>query len=259
VPAKSNIERVAEEGFTLAGPYYNQNWQDLRFVHEAAAEGFKFTYQLRPHPSLVGISLGDRPAAIAALTDAVIAANVRTQVEAIMDDPLTGTNPTEIQRVIRHDVYLAMVRGIDSLNIFSMFENRPNLTTHNEQFEAYGSVADDLTGSLNLQKAFLFGEARNDLAISVVGGDDTFQYTHTDGSTFEFPTLNYLNAAVGSERYLILVNSTEAPMQVSIAGLPSEYIVDNLFAGSSATQTSPTMSITLDTLGVTALRLRQAT
>ncbi len=378
-PSKSNIERVAEEGFTLAGPYYNPDWEGFQFVYEAAAEGLKFTYQLRQHPSLTGIGFDGRPAAIALLSDQEIADYVRQQVEAVIDDPvanatvarwsllpeelrywiedeirylrvasetirqvelergqeqrplwmyeannrtteqliitgefqdittkgsylttrddrgpqragwatwsfdqiinaatqlgntpqavlqlfedftdpLTGTNPTEIERVIRHDTYLALVKGIESLNVFSGFENRPNLTTQNEQFEAYGSVANDLTGELNLQEAFLFGEDRDDLTIAVENGDSTFTYVHDDGSTFEFPTLNYLNTAVGDERYLILVNSTESTMEVSIAGLPGEYVVENLFTGTTTTETAQTMSVTLDKLGVVALKLRQ--
>ena len=380
MPTKSNDERVAEEGFNLVGTNYNQDWEDLRFAHQAASQGLKLTYQIRRHPSLVGVSYADRPAAIGLLTDQQIADYVRLQVEAVIDDavanatvarwslnpeelrywnvdemrylqvvsetirqvetekgeehrpfwmyqannrtadqlaitgqhqdiisrgvyqttrytrgtqragwamwgydqitaaaeqldntpqavlqlyedftdPLTGTDPIEIERVIRNDVYLALVRGIDSFNVFSMFENRPNLTTHNEQFEAYGSVAKELTGELDLQKTFLFGEERDDLAIEVTSGPKTFEYTHTDGTKMSFPTLNYLNASYGGERYLILVNSTEAPMQVSIEGLPEQTLINNLFTGTSESHTTTAMTVTLEKLGVIALKIDQS-
>lgn len=378
VPTKTNIERVAEEGFTLVGPYYHQDWQDLRFVYQAAASGLKFTFQLREHPTLVGLPIADRNAAIAALSDADIAGYVRTQVEAIVNDnvasdtvarwsilpeelrywdaqdlrylqvvndtvkqveleheqtnrplwlyqanhrsadqlaitgefqdiiskgtylttrnprgaqrvgfamwsfeqitsaaasldavpqaivqlyedftdPLTGTVEDEIRRVLRHDTYLALVRGVDSLNIFSMWENRPNLTTHNQQFEAYGSVAQELTGQLDLQNVFLFGETRDDLTISVVNSPATFTYTHTDNSLHVYPTLNSLNVALGDQRYVVLVNSTESPMDVLVAGLPDSYIADDLFVGTSTPGSSTTVTYTLDKLGVKVIRYR---
>lgn len=363
------------------GPYYHQNWQDLRYVYEAAAAGLKFTYQLREHPSLVGVALADRHPAIATLSDTDIASYVRLQVESILSDPLasdtvarwsvlpeelrywssedlrylrivnetvklvetefgqtnrplwlyqanhrtseqlaipgeyqdaitkgtylttrnprgtqragyamwsfdqiasaagqlgvlpqavlqlyenfsdplTGTSAEEIRRVLRHDTYLALVRGIDSLNVFSMWENRPGLTTHNEQFEAYGSVAQELTGPLDLQKVFLFGELRDDLDIAIVDGAATFNYTHTDGSEHEFPTLNTLNVALGDQRYVVLVNSTESIMQVRVTGLPAHYVADDLFAGTSTPGSAQSAFFTLDKLGVKVLRYREPT
>ncbi len=377
---KTNMQRVMEEGFTMAGPYYHRDWQGLEFVHQAAEHNLKFTYQLRPHPSLDGLPLSSRRDAIATLSDADIAAVVREQVEAVIDDPvanatvarwaitpeeirhwvdqdlryleiavdtlrqvetergvaprpvwnyqsgirtaeqliitnarldvvakgtylttlhdrgpqrsgraiwsydqvveaamhldatpqnifqlfedftdpLTGTNATEIRRVIRNDVYLALVRGIESLNVFSMFENRPSLTTHNEQFEAYGSVARDLTGELGLQEAFLFGERKDDLDIRPTNFDDTFTYTHTDGSTFEYNTLQAANIALGTNRYVVLVNTTESTMNVAIEGLPADYEVVDLFANLSGTSTGATYSTSLPALGVKVLKFSRA-
>ena len=104
VPTKSNVERVAEEGFNLVGPNYNQDWEDLRFAHQAASQGLKLTYQIRRHPSLVGVSYADRPAAIGLLTDQQIADYVRLQVEAVIDDAVANAtvarwslNPEELR------------------------------------------------------------------------------------------------------------------------------------------------------------------
>lgn len=375
-PSKSNHERVVEQGFTLAGPYYDYDWQGLEYVHQAAEAGLKFTYQLRSHESLQGIPLEQRTSAIAALSDAQIAGVAREQVEAVLDDPVanatvarwatmpeeirywvaedlrhqqitidtirqieiergalsrpiwsyqanhrtanqlvitggdldiitkgsylttrddrgpqragraiwnydqiltaaetldatpqvifqlyedftdpqTGTDATEIERVLRHDVYLALVKGVTSLNVFSMFENRPNLTTHNEQFEAYGSVATDLTGPLNLQEVFLSGEHRDDLTIRPTDAPKTFAYTDIYDGSHVYPTLHWLSVAEGDARYVVLVNSTESPMTVEIDGLPSQYVVADLFEGSSQNATSAMHAVSLDVLGVKALR-----
>lgn len=375
-PSKSNHQRAVEEGFTLAGPYYDYDWQGLEYIHQAADAGLKFTYQLRTHESLQGIPLQQRTSAIAALSDAQIASVAREQVEAVLDDPVanatvarwattpeeirywvaedlrhqkitvetirqvetergiesrpvwsyqanhrtadqlvttgegldiitkgsylttrddrgpqragraiwnydqiliaaeqldatpqaifqlyedftdpkTGTDAVEIERVIRHDVYLSLVKGVTSLNVFSMFENRPNLTTHNEQFEAYGSVASDLTGPLNLQEVFLAGERRDDLTIRPIDVPETFAYTDIYNGSHLYPTLHAANLAEGDARYVVLVNSTESPMTVEIEGLPSNFEVADLFAGSTQSGTGSTYTVSLDVLGVKALR-----
>src|SRR5690606_28968964 len=67
-PTKSNMERVAEEGFNLVGPYNSKNWQtDLPLIHQASDLGLDFIYMVRQHPSLVGVSFDNRAEAISLL------------------------------------------------------------------------------------------------------------------------------------------------------------------------------------------------
>jgi hypothetical protein len=376
-PQLTNMQRVAQGGFTLVGPYYDVDWRDFRPIYAAANAGLKFTFQLRPPAALANVSVDARPAAIARLTDAQIAANIREQVLAVLGDPIasstvarwslnpeelrywkqeemrylnvvsntiraveaergathrpswmyepnhrpadgltktgvyqdivckgvyltklprgpnrsaqamwsytqiisaakrlktlpqavlqlsedfadprTATNPAEIRRVLRHDAYLGLVMGIKSFNVWSMTETRPKLTTHNEQFQAYGSVAQDLTGALDLQQPFLFGKVRDDLQIEIMKGAKVFDYTDRFGERFKFDTLHSLNTMVGADRYLFLVNSTEQPMDLSITGLPSSFLLDDLFAGTTTAITRPVLKHRLDVLGVSALRFR---
>ncbi len=376
-PRLSNMARVAQNGFTLAGPYYGDNWSDFSPIYSAANENLKFIFQIRPPASLSGVSIGDRPTALASLSDAEIAASVREQVAAVLSDPIardtvarwslgveevrywyapelrylkiasetvravekqfnaphepfsmyepenrdaaalkktgkyqdivskgtyltsyargpereghaiwsysqivsaakslktlpqavlqlsqdftdpkTGNNAEEIRRVIRNDAYLGLVMGIKSFDVWSMYENRPNLTTHNEQFQAYASVAQDLTGDLDLQKVFLFGEARSDLKIKTTSSLKQFQYVDDSGKKYKYDTLHTFDAEVGSDRYLFLVNSTEQPMDVSIGGLPSSFLMDDLFAGTTTDVHQTSITQHLDVLGVTALRFR---
>jgi hypothetical protein len=176
------------------------------------------------------------------------------QLSQDFTDPTTGNDPAEIRRVIRNDAYLGLVMGIKSFDIWSMSENRPNFNTHNDQFLAYASVAKDLTGDLDLQKVFLFGEQRTDVKFQITSGTKQFPFTDVNGAKFKFDTLHTFDAAYGSDRYLFMVNSTEQPMGISVSGLPSNYIMDNLFAQTSAVMNQASISLTLDKLGVAALR-----
>ena len=379
-PSKTNMQRAADEGFTIAGPYYHRNWRDHQFIYEAASHDLRFTYQLRSHPDLVGVSLAERSSVIASLTDAQIAEHARIQLENIFNDPvandtvarwslqpdelrywypqemrylrvisetirevelehnlphrpfwmyepnnrttdalvltgqyqdivskgsyittrfdrgdqrsgwamwsfnqivdaaetlgnspeavfqlsedftdpLTGTDPIEIRRVLRHDVYLSLVMGIKGVDIWSMFEDRPNLTTGNDQFEAYGSVAADLTGPLNLGNVVLFGQPRDDLTVSVTQGQTLINYTHTDNTQMVFDAVNVLNVAYGDERYLIVVNSAESAVDIEIRGLPDEYIAEDLLEETTWVGNSETRQLRMDPLGVHVLRIRQS-
>jgi hypothetical protein len=362
----------------MAGPYYGMNWQDFRPIYDANAQGMQFTFQIRPEKSLHGVHVDDRPAAIKKLTDAAIAASVREQVTAVINDPianqtvsrwtlgteelrhwkkdemrylevaskairdtetalgvahrpmwmyepnhrtaselkktgkyqdittkgvyltniprgpqragtaiwgyeqiasaakslkttpqavlqlsqdfpdsLTAGNPAEIRRVLRHDMYLGLVMGMKGFNIFSMHETRPNLTTHNEQFLGYASVAEDLTGDLNLQDVFLYGESRSDLKIKLASGASSLSFKDPNGKNHKADSLHYLNTAFGSDRYLFLVNSLETPMAVNISGLPASYLMDDIFAGTTTAMSQTSFNYRLDVLGVAAFRFHQ--
>jgi hypothetical protein len=377
-PSITNMARAAQAGFNLAGPYYGLNWQDFGLIYAAHDQGMQFTFQIRPEKSLQGLHVDDRPAAIKNLTDAAIAASVREQVSAVINDPianqtvsrwtlgteelrhwkkdemrylkvaseairdaesalgvahrpmwmyepnhrtaselkktgkyqdvtskgiyltniargpqrsgtaiwgyeqiasaakslkttpqavlqlsqdfpdpLTANNPDEIRRVLRHDMYLGLVMGMKGFNIWSMSENRPNLTTFNEQFAGYASVAEDLTGDLNLQDVFLYGEPRRDLKIKITSGAKSISFKNPNGNKSKVDSLHYLNTAFGSDRYLFLVNSLETPMDVNISGLPSSFLMDDIFAGTTTAMTQTSFNHRLDVLGVAAFRFHQ--
>lgn len=383
VPELSNMARIARQGFTIAGPYYEADWRDFQYAREAAREGIKFTYQIRPHSRLIGVSVADRPAVIESLTDAQIQASVRQQVltnladpevgpaiarwslkpeelrywyeqemrylrlteQAIrqaehaigaarrpfwmyepnhrhaaalhatgqhqdligkgtylttrsadhdqrvgfalwsfdqittaaaglnktpqgvfqlfedFEDPAINGNPQAIQRTIRHDVYLGLVSGLKGVQVFSMWEHRPNLTTHNEQFEAYGSVATDLTGDLNLQRPLLFGERRQGIDFNVLAGDRWIDYTHTDDARHRYESLSTLDVSIDGSRYVFMVNSGKQPMQIELDGLPLLSVADDLLSpeGQIIRIANRRLRVDLEPLGVKVLRFRPLT
>jgi hypothetical protein len=169
-------------------------------------------------------------------------------------DPKTLDNPTEIRRLIRHDVYLGLALGLKSLNVFSMYENRPNFTTHDMQFQAYGSVAQDLTGDLDLQTLILSGEQHNTLKITTAQAMPTVDYTDFYGDDFTFDTLHSYEAKLGDDLFLLLVNSNEAVLDLNISGFEGTFTVDDLFAGTSTVIDSTSLNWQLDGLGVSMLK-----
>jgi hypothetical protein len=179
------------------------------------------------------------------------------QLSQDFPDTLTADNPDEIRRVLRHDMYLGLVMGMKGFNIWSMSENRSNLTTFNEQFSGYASVAEDLTGDLNLQDVFLYGESRSDLKIKITSGAKSISFKNPNGNKSKVDSLHYLNTAFGSDRYLFLVNSLETPMDVNISGLPSSFLMDDILAGTTTAMSQTSFNYRLDVLGVAAFRFRQ--
>jgi len=173
-----------------------------------------------------------------------------------LPDP-QSRDPAAIRQLLRHDVYLGLVLGIKSINIWSMLE-RPGLTTHEEQFTAYASVAADLNGPLDLQKVFLFGQRRSDLTVTLLSGQPTtLPWTDWWGGVHEYDSVSFLEAAYGHDRYLFIVNSTEEPVEIAVSGLPTDddFRIESLFDESVPAVTGGCFQLVLEPLEVKAFRM----
>ena len=123
---------------------------------------------------------------------------------------------------VRHDVYAALVAGARGVVVFSAARRR-NFTAHEAYMQAYLDVHRELCGEMNLGQVFLFGQRRGDLEVHVTDGPQSVKMVYPSGSvreSIEYPSVSFLNAAYGSERYVILVNSAEEPVEAMVVGLP---------------------------------------
>ncbi len=86
-----------------------------------------------------------------------------------------------LQRLIRHDAFLAFTLGVRGLQIWSMHESRPGLTTHAEQFDAYASVVS------NLEKPLISRDSRPSSGIEEDPGVASAPLTLSDVILFGTP------------------------------------------------------------------------
>ncbi len=122
----------------------------------------------------------------------------------------------------RHDTYLAIASGAKGVMVFSL-RKRPSLppAAWEAYYEAYTRAARELLGPFG--QAVLFGEKRADITVDHVSGPEELELLFPSGGVKEpirYPSVSHLNLAYGNERYLLLVNSANEPVEVAVGALP---------------------------------------
>jgi|GEM_PF-3356002 len=153
-----------------------------------------------------------------------------------------------LRTLIRHDMWLPLARGAKAIQIWSMEEKREDLTTHREQFDAYTSVAQEITGKKGLQTPLLFGAQRTDINAEILSGPTSIQANEEEpmakpkaaDAPFlrdifgrSWPSVTLSNLALSGSRTLVLVNSSKEPVRVGLAGIPAGLLCTDLVGGSA--------------------------
>ncbi len=134
----------------------------------------------------------------------------------------TDEDLPKIPAWVRHDVYLSLVSGAKGVMVFST-RRRPNFPARQAYYDAYAKVAGELLGSSDLGKLFLFGEVRKDVVVDVTDGPEELELLYPSGGVKEplrYPSISFADLALGKDRYLVLVNSADAPVETSVGGMP---------------------------------------
>ena len=163
--------------------------------------------------------------------------NMERAVEAIHETTAQSTpvatlvqmparDAAELQRFVRHDLYLSFLTGAKGVI---------SLPSANEQkgafLDAVLAIAEELLGEKEIGPVLLFGEPREDLQVDVVDGPTELETVLPDGSATRYATVSHRDLAYGKNRYLLLVNSANAPVTVMIGGMPYNAVnAENLLA-----------------------------
>jgi hypothetical protein len=145
---------------------------------------------------------------------------------------------------VRHDVYCALAAGAKGVLVFSA-RRRPKFTAREKYLDAYLQVCRELQGELG--QAVLFGKRKNDLTVDVLNGPKEVKlkfYTHQEKT---YPSISIANLAYENARYLILVNSSDKPVEAVVDGLiyGSGVTVQNI-VGDKSSFTAPEGQIVIN-------------
>ena len=147
----------------------------------------------------------------------------------------------DLEKIVRHDVYLSLVSGAKGVVVFSLAE-RPGFSAHKRYFDAYASVATELTGERKLGELFLFGKRLDALKVRTLSGPVTLAVDagiNNQHDPHEYPAVASAEIGYRDIRALFLVNSAKGgSVKLLVEGLPEEEteIVD-LFTGQSVVTT----------------------
>ncbi len=70
----------------------------------------------------------------------------------------------------RHDIYPGLISGAKGVAIWSLFPRGEVRRTFRIHYNAYATVAKEITGPKNPGQVFLFGEDHKDLTVSHISG-----------------------------------------------------------------------------------------
>lgn len=138
---------------------------------------------------------------------------------------------------VRHDVYLGLLEGAQGVMIFS-FGRRANFSHFGTYFDAYAEVAKELTEGEKLGEVFLFGERRKEIETKVIKGPKKVEMLFEASKVttpIKYSTLQSADIALGENRYLFLVNSSNEEMEVEVTGVPDNARWEILFAEGALT------------------------
>jgi len=129
---------------------------------------------------------------VAAIAKLAEANDSRTRIPLIMPelcrDPADPARDHLIPRWVRHDVYLGLMSGAKGVAIWSLFRRADVRRTWQIWYDAYGHVATDLTGPLQLGQVFLFGKPANQFPVRTVAGPKEVELTKSASKKLEVGT-----------------------------------------------------------------------
>jgi hypothetical protein len=161
------------------------------------------------------------------------------------------SQPDLIDSYARHDTYLSLITGAKGVVVYYGFR-ATGFTSFDAYLNAYMKIASELK-EFNLTQALLFGEKRQDINVSVTSGPATVTVSNLPGGTYTTSSVNYINLADSNGvRHLLLANSANSSVTVTISGLPAQTILrrDAFNSDKYITMTTGSFSTTLDALGV---------
>ncbi len=122
---------------------------------------------------------------------------------------------TAIRQVIRNDVYQGLILGAQGIQVWSGWHNRSGLTTHRQQFDAYGSVATDLNGPLGLGSVFRNGVREQTLELTVIDGPEA---ASLPTGTFSIASVSRAEIMYQGMQHLFLASAVNEPVTVRLSG-----------------------------------------
>lgn len=190
-------------------------------------------------------------------------------------DPADPAQDHLIPRWVRHDVYLGLMSGAKGVAIWSLFRRPEVKRTWQIWYDAYGHVATDLTGPLQLGQVFLFGERSNQFPVRIVHGPKEVELTKGASKKLEvgttsdseekekrimYPSLSVSEFQYEGATYLFLCNSSGTDRLTFQSTIPNDqWQIDDVFARRNYTHKGKRLYGWIEPLEVRCYRIKPET
>lgn len=149
--------------------------------------------------------------------------------------------PEMLDKITEHWIYVGLNNGLQGFQLYAWY-NYPAMDKQTKAWmkAAYLKHVKRLTDH-GLDYAYLWGDRRDDLDIEIVSGP---------AKAHGYPSISMANIQYGKERFVMLANSVDSPVQVKISGIPTDCVKAlDIRAGKHLTINGSIMT-TIEPLGV---------
>ena len=185
-----------------------------------------------------------------------VKASIPIVLPEMFQEPAENELPM-IETWVRHDMYSALIAGAKGVLVFSA-SRRPNFPAREQYLKAYLKICRELRGPLKLGHIFLFGERRDDIALSICEGPETVELKIGKDNVKSLPSVDMADIAYDNCRYVFIANSSESPINAVVENLVygKEVTVQDIFNPKDIfTAPEGNFSITLKPLEVMVLKI----
>ena len=128
--------------------------------------------------------------------------------------------PEFIDRVVEHDLYLALNRGIQGFQIYPWYnytwDGASDTTTWNNYKTSWYKHVKRFT-DYGLNNAYLWGDKRDDLTLKILSGADRNEF-------YDYPSISMQNIQYVDKRFVILTNSSTGIVHVEVSNFPNNCV-----------------------------------
>ncbi len=196
----------------------------------------------------------------------------KSGVVVVMPELCKDPEPGERQHIAawaRHDTYLGLMSGAKGVLIWSLFPRKEVKATWQTWYAAYAQAGRELNGVNGLAPVFLFGERRDDIAVSPQesrparparraenGLEQNTTRSDEGANALAYPWTK-TELAYGPNRYLLIANSYPEKTEFRITGIPRGARMVSAFDGTpiDLTITEHGTLLTLEPWEIAGLKL----
>jgi hypothetical protein len=137
--------------------------------------------------------------------------------------PYAPADVSLIPKFVRHDLYCALANGAKGVFIWSM-GRRSGFRTYTAYYNAWAALSKELF-DFRLHDVFFHGKVLPFPAVKMTDGPERirFRWNQIDA---EYPSISTRNLWHGDRNYILVVNSSEAPIGFSLTGLQKNKYID---------------------------------
>ncbi|MCB0585087.1 MAG: hypothetical protein KDD06_07175 [Phaeodactylibacter sp.] len=163
-------------------------------------------------------------------------------------------DPVDIPRFVTHDAFCAFANGAKGFFIWSMWRRSFFGENYSTFYHAWRGVSHQLH-DWKLKEVILKGNILEGIEAEVTTGEETIRFLwEATGADETYPSLSQRAWAYASNIYVLVVSSSEEPVEFTLSGMPNGTYEELFTEVNYTTSSDGSLALSLPALGVLLLK-----